>query len=346
VFHFANIHFLYLLLVIPLLIAVYLYGINNRKKKIKEFGNPEILAQLMPNVSKYRPHIKFLLSLLVIALLVIALARPQYLRKVESMQKRGIEAMLALDISNSMLAQDIEPNRLEYAKLMLSSLIDKMTNDKIGLIAFAGDSYIQMPITSDNVSAKMFLKTISPSIIQRQGTAIGSAIDLAIKCFGEEKNNVGRAIFLITDGENHEDDAVEAAKLAQKKGIVVNVIGIGNPDGSPIPVQGTMSFIKDKDGNVVVSKLNEEMCRQIASAGKGVYIRATNSGTVLKTLEKEVDKMQKGDTQFTSTNYDDKFYIPVWLAFFVLIIEYFMLNRQNKRLNRINLFGMEKSATD
>ncbi|MDR1543131.1 MAG: VWA domain-containing protein [Prevotellaceae bacterium] len=338
-FHFANTYFLWLLLVIPLLIVVYLYGINKQKKRIKEFGNPEILAQLMPNVSKYRPHVKFSLSLLVIALLIVALARPQYLHKVESVQKRGIEAMFVLDISNSMLTQDIEPNRLEYAKLMLSNLIEKMTNDKIGLIVFAGDSYIQMPITSDNVSAKMFLKTISPSIIQRQGTAIGSAIDLAIKCFGEEKNNVGRAIFLITDGENHEDDAVEAAKLAQKKGIIANVIGIGNPDGSPIPVQGTMSFIKDKDGNVVVSKLNEEMCRQIASAGKGIYIHATNSGAALKTLEKEVDKMQKGDTKLASTDYDDKFQIPVWLALFTLLIEYFMFNRQNKRLNRINLFG-------
>jgi Ca-activated chloride channel family protein len=337
-FHFANTYFLWLLFVIPLLIAVYLYGISRQQKRLREFGNPNILAQLMPNISKYRPHVKFALSLLVLVLLIFALARPQYLRKVESVQKRGIEAMLVLDISNSMLAQDIEPSRLEYAKLMLSNLIDKMTNNKIGLIVFAGDSYIQMPITSDNVSAKMFLKTISPSIIQRQGTAIGSAIDLAIKSFGEEKNSVGRAIFLITDGENHEDDAVEAAKLANRKGIVVNVIGIGNPDGSPIPVRGTMSFIKDKNGNVVVSKLNEDMCRQIASAGKGVYIRATNSGAVLKTLEKEVDKMQKGDLQVASTDYDDKFQIPLWLALFVLITEFFMFTRQNKRFNRINLF--------
>ncbi|MDR0830172.1 MAG: VWA domain-containing protein [Prevotellaceae bacterium] len=338
-FHFANPYFLYLLIIIPLAIVIYVYGIYRQKKKMREFGNIDTLEQLMPNVSKYRPHIKFSLSLLVLVLIIFALARPQYLHKVESVQRRGIEAMLVLDISNSMLARDIEPNRLEYSKMMLSNLIDKMKNDKLGLIVFAGDSYIQMPITSDNVSAKMFLKTISPSLIQRQGTAIGSAIDLAIKSFGEAKSEVGRAIFLITDGENHEDDAVEAAKLANKKGIAVNVIGIGNPDGSPIPVQGTMSFIKDKDGNVVVSKLNEDMCKQISSAGKGIYIRATNSGAVLKTLEKEVDKMQKGDTKVSSTDFDDKFYIPVWLALFVLLIEYFMFNRQNKRLNKINLFG-------
>jgi len=340
-FHFANPYFLYLLLIIPLLIAIYIFVNIRQKKKMQEFGDVDTLKQLMPNVSKVRPHVKFSLSLLVLTLIIIALARPQYLRKVENVHKRGIEAMLVLDISNSMLARDIEPNRLEYAKLMLSNLIDKMTNDKIGLIVFAGDSYIQMPITSDNVSAKMFLSQIKPSLIARQGTAIGSAIDLAIKSFGEAKGEVGRAIFLITDGENHEDDAVEAAKLANKKGIVVNVIGIGNPDGSPIPVTGTMSFIKDKDGNVVVSKLNETMCKQIASAGKGIYIRATNTGAVLKTLEKEVEKMQKGDTQVSSTDFDDKFYIFVWLALFVLLIEYFLFNRQNKWLNKINLFGKE-----
>ena len=337
-FQFANINFLFLLLIIPLLTVIYIFGIYNQKKKLREFGNIDTLRQLMPNVSKYRPHVKFALSMVVLTLLIFALARPQYMHKKETVQKHGIEAMLVLDISNSMMAQDIEPNRLAYSKLMLSNLIDKMTNDKIGLIVFAGDSYIQMPITADNMSAKMFLSQIKPSLIVRQGTAIGSAIDLAIKSFGEAKSNVGRAIFLITDGENHEDDAVEAAKLAAKKDIIVHVIGVGNPDGSPIPVPGTMSFIKDKDGNVVVSKLNIDMCRQIAVAGKGIFIHATNTGAVLKTLEKEVDKMQKGDTQVSSNDYDDKFYIPVWLALFVLLIEFFMFNRQNKRLNRINLF--------
>jgi len=335
---FANKYFLYLLIIIPLMIILFVWQNRIQKKKMREFGNIDTLKQLMPHVSNTRRQVKFYLSLLAFTLIIIALARPQYLQKSETMQKRGIEAMFVLDISNSMLACDIEPNRLEYAKLMLSNLIDKMTNDKIGLIVFAGDSYIQMPITSDNVSAKMFLRTIKPSLIARQGTAIGSAIDLAIKCFGEEKQNVGRAIFLITDGENHEDNAVETAKLAEKKNILINVIGIGNPEGSPIPVEGTMNFIKDKEGNVVVTKLNEDMCRQIAAAGKGIYIHATNTGAVLKTLEKEVDKMQKGETSTTSGGYNDKYYIPLWLALFVLLIEYFMLNRQNKILNRINLF--------
>jgi Ca-activated chloride channel family protein len=338
-FYFADPHFLYLLIIVPLLIFLFFWQNSVRDKKMQAFGAINTLRQLMPNVSKYRGMVKFYLSLLALSLIVVALARPQFVHKSESIQKRGIEAMLVLDISNSMLARDIEPNRLEYSKLLLSNLIDKMTNDKIGLIIFAGDSYIQMPITSDNVSAKMFLRTIKPSLISRQGTAIGSAVELAVKCFGDETKNIGRAIFLITDGENHEDNAVEAVKLAEKKGITVNVIGIGSTDGSPIPVEGTMNFIKDRDGNVVVTKLNEDMCRQIAAEGKGIYVHATNTGSVIKALEKEIDKMQKGETKAFSSSYEDKFYIPVWLALFVVLIEYFLLNRKNKRLNRINLFG-------
>ena len=337
-FVFANIKFLYLLIIIPLLIILYVFLQKRQKKRLNEFGNIKTLNPLMPNVSKYRPHVKFGLLLLSLSLLIIGLARPQMMKKSENVQKRGIEAMLVLDISNSMLAQDISPNRLEYAKMLLSQLIDKMTDDKIGLIVFAGDAFIQMPITSDNVSAKMFLKTIQPDLIQRQGTAIGSAIDLAVKSFGEAKQNIGRAIFLITDGENHEDNAVEAAELAKSKNILVNVIGIGNPAGSPIQVKGTMSYLKDKDGNVVVSKLDENMCRQIASSGKGIYIRATNSGSVLTTLEKEVNKMQQGEFQTASSDFDDKFYIPVWLAFFVLLLEFFMFRRRNKHFSKINLF--------
>ncbi|MDR3326834.1 MAG: VWA domain-containing protein [Prevotellaceae bacterium] len=337
-FYFANINFLYLLIIIPLLIVFFIYGNKRQRKKLEKFGNINTLQQLMPNVSKIRPHVKFYLSLLVIVLVIIALSRPQLLRKSEKVDRRGIETMIVLDISNSMLARDIEPNRLEYAKMTMSNLIDKMADDKIGLIVFAGDAFIQMPITSDNVSAKMFLKTIEPSLIQRQGTAIGSAIDLAIKSFGEAQTKTGRAIFLLTDGENHEDDAVQAAKLANKKGIEVIVIGIGSTDGVPIPVAGTMNYLKDKDGNVVVTKLNETMCREIASAGDGVYIHAVNSRTVLKALEKEVDRMQKGDLQTTSSDFDDLFYIPLWFALVLLLVEFFMLNRQNKRLSRIKIF--------
>lgn len=342
-FVFANIKFLYLLIIIPLMIVLYIIVQARQRKRLIKFGNIEMLKGLMPNVSSYRPHVKFVLLMLAVALMIIALARPQMLKKQENVQKRGIEAMLVLDISNSMMAQDIAPGRLDYAKMLLSQLIDRLTDDKMGLIVFAGDAFIQMPITSDKVSAKMFLKTIQPDLIQRQGTAIGSAIDLAVKSFNDTKQSGGRAIFLLTDAENHEDNAVEAAKMARDKNITVNVVGIGTPEGSPIPVKGTMSYIKDKDGNVVVSKLNEELGKQIAAAGNGIYVRASNTGATIKALAKEIDKMQKGEFYSLSDDYDDKFYIPVWLALFVLIIEFFIFRRKNKRLSRINIFEKKQN---
>ena len=327
-FVFANIKFLYLLIIIPLMIVLYIIVQARQRKRLIKFGNIEMLKGLMPNVSGYRPHVKFVLLMLAVALMIIALARPQMLKKQENVQKRGIEAMLVLDISNSMMAQDIAPGRLDYAKMLLSQLIDRLTDDKMGLIVFAGDAFIQMPITSDKVSAKMFLKTIQPDLIQRQGTAIGSAIDLAVKSFNDTKQSGGRAIFLLTDAENHEDNAVEAAKMARDKNIVVNVV---------------MSYIKDKDGNVVVSKLNEELGKQIAAAGNGIYVRASNTGATIKALAKEIDKMQKGEFYSLSDDYDDKFYIPVWLALFVLIIEFFIFRRKNKRLSRINIFEKKQN---
>ena len=340
--NFANIEYLYLLLLIPVFIVGHILFQISQRKKLKRFGEIEMIESLMPNKSIIRPHIKFTLMMLIFGLLVVAAARPQVSGKKSTTTRQGVEAMIVLDISNSMLATDIQPNRLEYSKMLLSQLIDKMPNDKIGLIVFAGDAFIQMPITSDNVSAKMFLKSIQPSLIQRQGTAIGSAIELAVKSFGETKQNVGRAIFLITDAENHEDNAIEAAEMAEKKGIQVNVVGIGSPDGAPIPMQGTMSYLKDREGNVVVTKLNEELAKQVSSAGGGSYIRANQSGAVLRNLEKVIDGMQKGDFKVDSSDYDDRFYIPVWIALFLLLIEFFMLRRKNKRLSRINLFNRQK----
>ena len=247
--------------------------------------------------------------------------------------------MIVLDVSNSMMAQDIQPNRLERSKLILSKLIDDMVDDKIGLIVFAGDAFVQLPITTDNVSAKMFLSSINPNLVPRQGTAIGTAIDLAIQSFGPNESEAGRTIIVITDGENHEDDAVGAAKLAHEKGITVNVVGMGTPEGTPIPVGGTMSFRKDKDGNVVVTKLNETMCRQIAEAGSGIYVRADNSNTALKVVSGQIGEMQKGNLETKSyAEYDEKFYIFVWIALFLLVIEFYVFNRQNKALNKIKWF--------
>lgn len=338
-FRFANPYFLYLLLVVPFLVGLFLYSRLVQKQRLEVFGNPDLLKSLMPEVSVIRPQVKFYLLLLAYILIIFGLARPQFGSKMETSQRKGVEAILAIDISNSMMAQDVDPNRLERTKMILSKLVDQMADDKLGIIVFAGDAFVQLPITSDNVSAKMFLSSITPGLIQRQGTAIGSAIDLGIRSFGDQQSEVGRTIIVITDGENHEDDAIEAAKLAQEKGIVVHVVGVGKPDGSPIPEAGTMSFKKDRDGNVIVSKLDETMCQKIAAAGKGIYVRADNSNMALKVLSKEINNMQQGNLEIkTYSQYDEKFFVFAWIALLILIIEAFILVRQNKKLNKIKWF--------
>jgi Ca-activated chloride channel family protein len=238
-----------------------------------------------------------------------------------------------------MLATDVAPSRIENAKMMLSKIIDKMPDNRVGLIVFSGDAVVQLPMTADNVSAKMFLSTITTKTVANPGTAVGTALDLAIKSFGEENKDIGRSIILLTDGEKHEDDAVAAAKLAREKGIMVNVVGFGSPQGSPIPVQGTMSFWKDKDGNVVVTKLNESMCQQIAQAGDGVYVRADNSNVALRTITQQLSQLKEGEIQMEIySDYADRFYILAWIVLFLLLIEFFVLNRQNKYLNKYKWF--------
>jgi Ca-activated chloride channel homolog len=344
-FKFAHPEYLFLLILVPVLIGVFIYTTLKKRRNLKQFGNPDLLAQLMPNVSVVRPQVKFYLQLTAIVLLIIVLAQPQFGTKTENVKRQGIEVMIALDVSNSMMAQDIQPSRLEKAKQVLSKLVDEMNNDKIGLIVFAGDAYTQLPITVDYVSAKMFFSTISPNLVPRQGTAIGSAIDLAIKSFGT-KGKAGRAIIVITDGENHEDDAIGAAKLAAENDIAVHVIGMGKPDGAPIPVQGTMSFWKDKDGNVVVSKLNEQMGKEIAEAGKGVYVRADNSNAAFKVIEKELDSMAKSDIKTSSfSEYNEQFQSFALLALLILIVDFFMFDRINKRLSKIKIFNLKDKVT-
>ncbi|HEY5592339.1 MAG TPA: VWA domain-containing protein [Paludibacter sp.] len=344
-FRFAHPEYLFLLLLIPILIGVFIYTSILKHRNIKQFGNIDLLVNLMPNVSFIRPQVKFYMELTAIILLIIVLAQPQFGTKVENAKRQGIEVMIALDVSNSMLAQDIQPSRLDKAKQLLSKLVDGMTDDKIGLVVFAGDAYTQLPITVDYVSAKMFLSSISPQLVPRQGTAIGSAIDLAIKSFGT-KTKASRAIILITDGENHEDDAVGAAKLAAENDIVVHVIGMGKPDGAPIPVPGTMSFWKDKDGNVVVSKLNEEMCKSIAAAGKGLYVRADNSNNAFRIINKELDTLAKSDIKTSVfSDYNEQFQSFALLALLILLIDFFVFERKNKVLSRFKIFDLKEKVT-
>jgi Ca-activated chloride channel family protein len=308
-----------------------------------EFGDPELMAQLMPDASKSRPIVKFTLLMVALALLIVAAARPQYGQQEKTVKRQGIEVMVALDISNSMLAEDVAPNRLDRAKQMLSKMIDNMTDDKVGLVVFAGEAFTQLPITCDYVSAKMFLNTISPKLISTQGTAIGAALQTAIRSFGSQESDAGRAIILITDGENHEDDATAVAKQAQELGIQVFVIGIGKPEGSPIPVPGTNDYIKDRSGQVVVSRLNEEMCQEIAQAGKGAYVRCDNTNTAMRALQQELDRIATTDLETTVyADYNEQYQSFLLIALLLLVIDCFILMRQNHRLNRMDLFK-EKS---
>ena len=302
-------------------------------------GNPEILSQLMPEVSPKRQFLKFWFIFGAVAAIIFVIAGPQFGSKLETVKRQGVEIMVCLDVSNSMLAEDVSPNRLEKSKQMLSKLTDGFTDDKVGLIVFAGDAFTQLPITSDYISAKMFLTSINPSMVSAPGTSIGAAINLAARSFTPNETS-DKTIVLITDGENHEDDAIGAASAAAEKGIHVNIVGIGLPKGAPIPLQGTNNYMKDKDGNVVITMLNEQMCQEIAAAGKGMYVRADNTNSALKALQKEIDKMKK--TELDSkvySEYDEQFQLVAWIALFLLIVELLIFDRKNRIFRKVKIFS-------
>lgn len=330
--------FLWLLSILPVLILIRLIGWRRRHAKLKKLGDPELLKQLMPGISKYRPTVKFCLLLSALALLIVMLARPQMGSKISHDKRQGIETIICLDISNSMLAEDVVPSRLDKSKMLVENLVDNFTNDKIGLIVFAGDAFVQLPITSDYVSAKMFLQNITPGLIQTQGTNIADAIDLASKSFTQQ-NNVGRAIVVITDGENHEPGATEAAAAAKKKGINVFILGIGNSTGAPIPM-GDGGYLKDHSGNTVMTALNENMCKELAQAGSGQYIHVDNTSDAEKTLNDDLAKLQKGDTSSVIySEYDEQFQAVGILVILLLIIEICILEVKNPLLRNVMFFG-------
>ena len=343
-FRFSHPEYLYILLLIPLAIGLYWFATVLQKKAINRFGNFETLMLLMPGMSFKRGWLKTIIISVTIALIILGLAGPQFGSKLTEVKRKGIELIIALDVSNSMMAEDIQPNRLERAKQAISRLVDKLTDDRLGLIVFAGDAYVQLPITNDYISAKMFLSSINPGIVPKQGTAIGSAINLAASSFSPE-SKTSKVIVVISDGENHENDPVEAAKKAAEQGIYVYAIGIGSPQGSPIPASSNdsqQSFIKDKDGNVVVSKLDEETLSKLAVAGNGKYIRATNSQLGLLPLFDEINKMQKTEMkEKVYSEYDDQFQYLFVFALILLFIEFLVLERKNKWLTKLNLFGVK-----
>lgn len=288
--------FLYMLLVVPLLVAVYIYSNHRRKKNIELYGDKELMKALLPRTAVLRSRITFWLLLVSFVFTLFMLARPRYGTKKETVVAKGVEVVVALDISNSMKAEDIVPSRLDKAKKLISRMITQTEGNKFSLIVFAGDAFVQLPITTDYISANMFLNQVSPSLIDRQGTDVRAAIDLAVKSFSDNKN-IGKAVVIITDGENHEGGAEEAAKMAAEQGVKVYVMGIGTPKGGRIPTGEPGEFMRDREGNIVVTKLNEAMAQSIANAGKGTYVRVDNTNNAQEFIEKELDKLTKDEVK-------------------------------------------------
>lgn len=336
-FRFENPAFLYLLIIIPVIIVIRLLEMRKRKLKLKKFGDLSLLKQLMPDVSSSRKSLKFWLMIAALALLIVMLARPQMGTKISQEKRKGIEVIISLDISNSMRAEDVVPSRLDKSKMLVENMVDNFTNDKVGLVVFAGDAFIQLPITSDYVSAKMFLQNTDPSLIATQGTDLAGAIELSSKSFTQQ-DKVGRAILIITDGEDHEGGAIEAAEKARKNGIRVFVLGVGSTKGSPVP-DGNGGYMKDNSGQEVISALNEEMCKQVAQAGGGAYIHVDNTSIAQRQLNDELTKLQKGDiSSVVYSEYDEQFQAVGILVLILLIIEMLILERKNQLFKKIKLF--------
>ena len=343
-FRFEEPTYLYLLAALPL-IAILRWVLERKQlKRLKLFGDPTLLRHLMPDVSKMRPVVKFWMLLAAMALIIVMMARPQMGTRISHEKRTGIESIIAMDISNSMLAEDVTPSRLDRTKMMVENLVDNFTDDKIGLIVFAGDAFVQLPITSDYVSAKMFLSEIEPSLIATQGTDIATAINMAANSFTQQQG-VGKAIIVITDGEDHEGGALEAAKAAKKKGMRVYVLGVGSDKGAPIPL-GNGDYMKDRTGNTVMTKLNEEMCRQIAEAGGGAYIHVDNNTNAQRQLDSELAKLSKKEMQSTIySDYDEQFQAFGIIAIILLILEICILESKNPIARRLNIFGRKQRTT-
>ncbi|MGM9804293.1 MAG: VWA domain-containing protein [Muribaculaceae bacterium] len=340
-FSFANPEYLYLLILLPLVVLLFLWERMTRKRRLNKYGKMSTIGQLMPEASKYKPWIKLTLWLLTLAMIIIVLARPRAGAKTATTKVRGIEVMIALDVSNSMRASSTDDpsgvSRLQRSKLILEKLIDRLGDDKVGLIVFAGNAYTQLPITSDFMSAKMFLNSINTNMVPTQGTAIGAAINLAMKSFSQNEKS-GKSIIIITDGENHEDDAIGAAKEAHKRGIQINVIGVGSTKGAPIPMGGTGNFLKDDSGQVVTTYLNEQMAIDIAKAAKGVYVSG-NSSDAVGDVDENLKKLASEDLEkVVYTQHDEQFPVFAWIALVLILINIFVVDRKNRWLSKYNFF--------
>lgn len=337
---FEYIEFLYALLLIPAFVGIYIIASFWRKKALMRYGDEHLIQKLMPQVSSFRTLMKFVIFSLAFISLIIAIANPQIGSKIETAKRKGIDLIIALDVSNSMLAQDIQPNRLSAAKQAISKLIDKLKGDRLGIVVFAGHAYTQLPITTDYAAAKMFLSTVNPDMLPSQGTAIGEALILGAKSFGESEHN--KAIIIITDGENHEGDALKEVENVVEQGIKVFTIGMGLPEGGPIPIYENgvlMDYKKDREGKTITTKLNEPMLRKIAAAGQGIYVRANNSQAGLNKIFEEIDQMEESEFETkTFSDYEDRFQYFLAFTIFLLLIEFIIVERKSKWADRIKLF--------
>lgn len=338
-FRFGNPEYLWLFLAVPLLLAAYIYLNIKKRKDVQKLGVLSTLKMMMPELSLKRSYLKFWMIFAALCLGVFMIARPQFGTKVETVEKEGIELVIAIDVSNSMLAEDVSPNRLARAKQILSRLIDVRMNDKVALIVFAGEAYIQMPMTSDTQSAKIFLNSIDPSLVPIQGTTIGQAINLGINSFSSDQD-ISKAMVIITDGEDHEGNVADIAASAAEQGVMINMVGIGSPEGAPIPsVEFGSNFMTDNEGNVVISRLNEQMGMEVASSGQGLYIRADNSNTAVRALEAQLNELETTTSSSLSySEYDEKFSIFAWIVLIILFIEILIYDKKNPIFRNVRIF--------
>ena len=335
-FQFASPHILWLLLVVPAMVIALMAMAQLRKRNITKFGNPKTLYSLMPDISKLRVRIKSSLFLLAVTAVIFAAARPQFGSKLKEQTSQGIEMMLVVDISNAMLAEDFAPNRLDRTRYAIDKLFSTLNQDRVGMVVFAGEAKVQLPITTDYRMARSFVKRISPTLVSVQGTEIGSAINLASLSFSQNRD-AGKVIILITDGETHDSTALDAAKRAAEQGIKIFAIGIGTPEGAPVKVDG--EFIKDENDEMVVSRLNEELLQQITAATAGGYIRATNAAFGLEEIVNQIDKMEKGElTSLRFEEYNEQFQWILAIAAVLLLLETLLLSRRNPKLQKFNIF--------
>ena len=335
-FQFASPHILWLLLVVPAMVIALMAMAQLRKRNIAKFGNPKTLYALMPDISKVRVRIKSALFLLAVTAVIFAAARPQFGSKLKEQTSQGIEMMLVVDISNSMLAEDFAPNRLDRTRYAIDKLFSTLNQDRVGMVVFAGEAKVQLPITTDYRMARSFVKRISPTLVSVQGTEIGSALNLASLSFSQNRD-AGKVIILITDGETHDSTALDAAKRAAEQGIKIFAIGIGTPEGAPVKVDG--EFIKDENDEMVVSRLNEELLQQITAATAGGYIRATNAAFGLEEIVNQIDKMEKGElTSLRFEEYNEQFQWILAIAAVLLLLETLLLSRRNPKLQKFNIF--------